>query len=42
MHRDIYPPLKPIFGNHFLALARHEMRFEDLEVCKLDRGSTAP
>jgi len=38
MHRDSHAPLKPIFGNHFLALACHEMNFEDLEVCKLGRG----
>lgn len=31
MHRDSHAPLKPIFGNHFLALACHEMSFEDLE-----------
>ena len=42
MHRDNHPPMKPIFGNHFLALARHEMRFEDLEVCGLGRGSISP
>lgn len=40
MHRDNHAPLKPIFGNHFLALACHEMSFEDLEVCKLERGFT--
>lgn len=40
MHRDSHAPLKPIFGNHFLALACHEMSFEDLEVCKLGRGFT--
>ena len=38
MHRDSYAPLKPIFGYHFLALAHHEMRFENLEVCKLGKG----
>ncbi|KAI9508638.1 hypothetical protein F5148DRAFT_872277 [Russula earlei] len=31
MHRDTYPPLKPIFGNHFLALAHHNMCLKDLE-----------
>src|SRR6266566_1956512 len=40
MHRDSHAPLKPIFGNHFLALACHDMSFEDLEVCKLGRGFT--
>ena len=40
MHRDGHAPLKPIFGNHFLALACHEMSFEDLEVRKLGRGFT--
>jgi hypothetical protein len=38
MHRDSHAPLKPIFGNHFLALACHEMSIEDLEVCKLGGG----
>jgi hypothetical protein len=40
MHRDIYPPLKPIFGHHFLALAHHEMRLEDLEVSKQEKDLT--
>lgn len=40
MHRDSHAPLRPIFGNHFLALACHEMSFEDLEVCKLGREFT--
>jgi len=35
MHRDVFPPLKPIFACHFLAVARHKMGLEDLEVCKL-------
>lgn len=41
MHRDSHAPLKPIFGNHFLALACHDMSLEDLEVCKLRRRFTA-
>ncbi|KAI0273925.1 hypothetical protein BGY98DRAFT_903358, partial [Russula aff. rugulosa BPL654] len=36
MHRDSHAPLKPIFGNHFLALACHEMSFEDLEWAQRD------
>ena len=39
MHRDSFPPLKPIFGRHFLALAHHEMYPEDLEVCELRKDS---
>ena len=40
MQRDSHAPLKPIFGNHFLALACHEMTIDDLEVRKLGRGFT--
>ncbi|KAF8497913.1 hypothetical protein F5888DRAFT_263079 [Russula emetica] len=36
MHRDSHAPLKPIFGNHFLALACHEMSIEDLEWAQRD------
>ncbi|KAH9956011.1 hypothetical protein BC827DRAFT_1140235 [Russula dissimulans] len=32
MHRDVYPPLKPIFACHFLTMTHHEMSPEDLEL----------
>jgi hypothetical protein len=34
IHRDNLPPLKPIYARHFLAMAPHEMSFDDLEVCR--------
>ncbi|KAI0300027.1 hypothetical protein B0F90DRAFT_1572247, partial [Multifurca ochricompacta] len=36
IHRDYLPPLKPIYARHFLALAPHEMYFDDLELAQRD------
>ncbi|KAF8266940.1 hypothetical protein EI94DRAFT_1582963, partial [Lactarius quietus] len=35
-HRDNLPPLRPIYARHFLAMAPHEMYFEDLEISQRD------
>ncbi|KAH8993707.1 hypothetical protein EDB92DRAFT_1777869, partial [Lactarius akahatsu] len=36
IHRDNLPPLKPIYARHFLAMAPHEMTFDDLEISQRD------
>ncbi|KAH8991454.1 hypothetical protein EDB86DRAFT_2806571 [Lactarius hatsudake] len=36
IHRDNLPPLKPIYARHFLAIAPHEMSFDDLEISQRD------
>ncbi|KAI0251699.1 hypothetical protein BJV78DRAFT_1125880 [Lactifluus subvellereus] len=36
IHRDFLPPLKPIYARHFLALAPHDMCFDDLELAQRD------
>lgn len=42
IHRDNLPPLRPIYARHFLAMAPHEMSFDDLEVTHPCRSPIIP